>query len=112
MKRFVIRACAREARQEAIQGTCCSRRCAGGLLGPGSSVRRLVWVGADPCGRIRSNWWGNSPRTFLPEPNYGLSQGFAPATSLGLQLQAGFDRWLPFEGLEFVTSMIWRTGKI
>lgn len=54
---------------------------------------------------------GQFTTDLLGNPVGGLSQGFAPATSLGLQLQAGLDRWLPFDGMEFVTSMIWRTGE-
>lgn len=54
---------------------------------------------------------GQFTSDLLGNPVGGLSQGFAPATSLGLQLQAGLDPVLPFAGMDFVTSMIWRTGQ-
>ncbi|HAB17887.1 MAG TPA: carbohydrate porin [Verrucomicrobiota bacterium] len=54
---------------------------------------------------------GEFTTDLVGNPVGGLSQGFAPATSLGLQLIAKLDKLLPVQGTEFVTSMIWRTGE-
>lgn len=74
---------------------------------------------------LLNDWfgWGDAMRTngvhlvgdfttdLLGNPVGGLSQGFAPATSLGLQLQVDLERMLPLPNTEFVTSMVWRTGE-
>lgn len=72
------------------------------------------WMGLGPA--MRTNGVvlaGDFTTDLLGNPVGGLSQGFAPATSLGLQFQ-----WTPGDlgplslpDTEFVTSMIWRTGE-
>ncbi|MBN8248282.1 MAG: carbohydrate porin [Verrucomicrobia bacterium] len=72
------------------------------------------WLGLGPA--MRTNGVvlaGDFTTDLLGNPVGGLSQGFAPATSLGLQLQwTPGELWtVPLPDTEFVTSMIWRTGE-
>ncbi len=47
----------------------------------------------------------------LGNPVGGFSQGFAGATSMGMQLTVDLDHYLPLPKTEFVVSSIWRTGE-
>ena len=72
------------------------------------------WLGLGPA--MRTNGVvlaGDFTTDLLGNPVGGLSKGFAPATSLGLQLQwtPGDVLAVPLHDTEFVTSMIWRTGE-
>lgn len=53
---------------------------------------------------------GSFTADLLGNPTGGFSQGFAAASSMGVQLIVDLDTLADLKGTQFITSMIWRAG--
>lgn len=69
------------------------------------------WFGYGKRGRdLGIDLNGSMTTDLLGNPVGGFSQGFAAASSLGLQLVLDFEKIASVPDTEFITSLIWRAG--
>ncbi len=70
------------------------------------------WFGQGPSLKERGiEIKGSSLLNIAGNPTGGRSQGFAAANSMGMQMIVDFSKFSKLQGLQFVTSGIWRVGE-